>query len=300
VTSLIIYIDSPLETIKVCNTNGEISRKPPLSHDKSSCRHDILIMLSANHKKEVANRAPNKLTVMTHKKPLLVALGGPSSSGKTTVAKTLHALIEDSFLLHLDDFYLPDKQIPLDPATGVQNWDCVEAIDFDRFKKYIHQIKIGEELPKKIESLEGDVSLTLSTSEMSQVKASIVDSNLDDFQLVFIDGFMLFHDPSLFSLFDINLFYYASFETLKVRRESRAGYNTVDGFWVDPPHYFEQIVWPAYEESHKYLFEGHDINAGLDSEVTESLGIQAIKNESGLGLYDLVSSSLKVIIDRVM
>lgn len=234
---------------------------------------------------------------MTHKKPLLVALGGPSSSGKTTVAKALHTSIKDSLLVHLDDFYLPDSQIPLD-ASGVQNWDCPEAIDFDSFRKYVSQLKRGE-LPEKITSLEGDVSLTLSTPEIAQINTDIEHSSLNEYQLVFIDGFMLFHDPSLFELFDINLFYYASLETLKARRESRAGYSTVDGFWVDPPHYFEQIVWPAYEKSHKYLFVGGDINAELDTEVSQRLGICAIKNENGLALYDLVSMSLKEIINRI-
>jgi len=32
--------------------------------------------------------------------------------------------------------------------------------------------------------------------------------------------------------------------------------------WRDPPHYWEQIVWPAYVEAHKDILADGDIEHG--------------------------------------
>jgi hypothetical protein len=32
--------------------------------------------------------------------------------------------------------------------------------------------------------------------------------------------------------------------------------------WQDPPHYFDNIVYPAYVEAHKQLFENGDVEKG--------------------------------------
>lgn len=46
--------------------------------------------------------------------PLLVGISGPSSSGKTTLSRLLRDIFPASQLtiLHLDDFYLTDAEIP--------------------------------------------------------------------------------------------------------------------------------------------------------------------------------------------
>ena len=82
-------------------------------------------------------------TTGSEEQVILVALGGASSSGKTTVAKALKLLIPSSVLIHLDDFYFTDSDIPIDPETGYQNWDCPEAIDFDRFRECLQNIRKG-------------------------------------------------------------------------------------------------------------------------------------------------------------
>lgn len=32
--------------------------------------------------------------------------------------------------------------------------------------------------------------------------------------------------------------------------------------WQDPPHYFDNIVYPAYVDAHKHLFENQDVEKG--------------------------------------
>lgn len=234
-------------------------------------------------------------------KVVLVAFGGPSSSGKTTVAQTLKALLPHVTLIHLDDFYLTDSQIPIDEATGYQNWDCPEAIDFVKFTTYILNIKSGKE-QAPIESIQSnDLNLKLEANEKKAILDMIGqnDKKFKGKQLVFIDGFMLFHNPEITKLFDIELLFHASLDTLKKRRESRGGYNTVEGFWVDPPDYFEKIVWPAFLKSHKYLFVGENVDNKLKPEVLKRFNIYDINNDDDSTLLELIQKSLDIIIDNL-
>ena len=231
---------------------------------------------------------------------VLIALSGPSSSGKSTTAKALHKLFKGSKVVHLDDFYLPDDKIPIDPNTKEQNWDCSDAIDFEKFTDYINGLKSNITLTAQIDSLEHEADLQLSTEEINHF-AKVINTYkhvLDDKVIVFVDGFMLFHDDKISSLFDIRLFFHAKYETLKTRRESRAGYSTVGGFWVDPPGYFSRIVWPEYIKSHKHLFEKEDVNLKLNSHAKDTLELCDIANED-LSLYDLIELSLKAILESL-
>lgn len=244
---------------------------------------------------------------MTAFKPenvILVAFGGPSSSGKTTVAKTLAALLPHVTLIHQDDFYLADSQIPIDKASGYQDWDCPEALNFDKFKKYLTVLKNGEGEPP-IDSIQpDDLDLKLLSNGIEAIKTIVKEhetkfNNGKQKHIYFIDGFMLFHDPEITNLFDVKLFFHASFATLKRRREARSGYNTVEGFWTDPPEYFEKIVWPAFESSHKYLFTNNDVEGQLNPKVAAQYKIHDVKNEDGCKLIDLVTSALNIIIHEI-
>ena len=96
--------------------------------------------------------------------------------------------------------------------------------------------------------------------------ASLWDVNT---RFVIVDGIMLFNEgspliatpsatPDSANPLDLALFVRAPYFDLLKRREARAGYVTLEGFWVDPPGYFDDIVWPGYVKSHSYLFEdGH-------------------------------------------
>lgn len=221
-------------------------------------------------------------------KLVLVGIGGPSSSGKTTVAKALHSLYPASTLVHLDDFYFPDDQIPKDAEKGVENWDCADAIDWTKFEQYIEAVRKSNGATLPIESLELDPQLKLSEQEKQQL-SSLAKDNLasPDYHFVFVDGFMLFHSEIIARLFDVKLFFRAPYAVLKARREARLGYNTVEGFWVDPPNYFDDIVWPEFVKSHKWLFEDEDVEKNLTKEA-RALGLADIVNDNSARLTDLI------------
>ncbi|KAK3943532.1 nicotinamide riboside kinase [Diplogelasinospora grovesii] len=59
-------------------------------------------------------------------KAVIVGISGCSSSGKTTLARLLRDIFPNTFILHEDDFYKPEEQLPM--KDGLRDWDCPEAI----------------------------------------------------------------------------------------------------------------------------------------------------------------------------
>ena len=47
---------------------------------------------------------------MADSKALIVGISGCSSSGKTTLARLLHDIFPNAFILHEDDFYKPEVE----------------------------------------------------------------------------------------------------------------------------------------------------------------------------------------------
>lgn len=226
---------------------------------------------------------------------LVVGLSGPSSSGKSITAKALHEIFDNSILVHLDDFYYPDEKIPHDSKLGELNWDCQEAIDYDKFIKHIEVLRSKKVADESLVSLEIEPDLKLEPEEINYFKNEVRKMpGILSKTIVLVDGFMLYHSSKVLKLFDVKLFFRASFETLKARREARQGYNTVSGFWVDPPDYFTKIVWPEYVKNHEYLFKDNDVTKSLNDYATKQIGIRDIMNED-LKLHHLISWAINEI-----
>ena len=91
---------------------------------------------------------------------ILLGLSGPSSSGKTTLARLLRTIFNTTsstvdqpctlslFILHQDDFYLTDALIPVITVSSeefgtrdLQDWDCVESLDLQLFADTLRHIR---------------------------------------------------------------------------------------------------------------------------------------------------------------
>lgn len=220
---------------------------------------------------------------------LLVGCSGCSSSGKTTVVKIFKTIIQEKdtefntninenlVVLHEDDFFKTDKDIPIDPVKNIQNWDCPEALNIDLFKQELKNIReskseslslISDTLihNDNVESLDkfhfdDEFKNRLYNEFRSLIAKYQQKHNTKLFYIFLIDGFMMFHDNSILDLLDIKLFFRAPYEVLKRRREKR-NYTTLEGNWVDPPGYFDDFVYKYYELNHKHLFENGNVEHG--------------------------------------
>ena len=181
---------------------------------------------------------------------LIVGISGVSCSGKTTLARLLRDIFPNTFILHEDDFYQTDAEIPINHDAGdVADWDCLEAIDLLKFEDALRYIRIHGMPPPDL----------VSKEDKNSVGSVDVDEKVVDdlkwrasrwmFQdvppIAIIDGFLLYAEgmKSIRELFDVKLLLRADYATAKFRREARVGYVTLEGFWeVGYLRFFKRVL----------------------------------------------------------
>ncbi|KAK3080713.1 hypothetical protein LTS18_013849 [Coniosporium uncinatum] len=226
--------------------------------------------------------------------PIVIGLSGPSSSGKTTLARLLRdAYKPNAYILHQDDFYYTDEQIPyrnFDDRPKLQDWDCEEAIDWFQLRKTLEHIHQHCRIPRDHSSKEdtnsvGQVDVSSATLSRLREQAqnflhdaqTALKKPAGAFNVFIIDGFLLF-PPQLkepvCGYFHRSLFLRADYATVKRRREARTGYATLEGFWEDPPGYVDDVVWPNYVRYHRRLCVDGDVGKAPDSGVCGRLRIE--------------------------
>jgi nicotinamide/nicotinate riboside kinase len=221
---------------------------------------------------------------MTDSKAIIIGVSGVSSSGKTTLARILRDIFPRAWILHEDDFYKTDKDIPL--TNGVANWDCLDAIDLPAFEKALSYIREHGMSPPDFTSKEDQNSVGVVDVDRPLIKdlqwQAAKWMYADAPPIAIIDGFMLYSEgmKAIRDQFDIKLFLRTDHATAKARREARTGYVTLEGFWEDPPGYVDDIVWPEYVKEHAFLFRDGNVEGEVDQAQIEKLKIQAMPDQA--------------------
>ena len=217
--------------------------------------------------------------------PLLLGISGPSSSGKTTLSRLLRSIFPPSTIsiLHLDDFYLTDAEIPI--RNGTQDWDCLDSLNLPLLQSALEHIKQHGTSPALLESKEdqnsvGEHGVPAAVVETLRERVSKMES--EGRRSCSVEGFLLFSEEmrDIRALFDVKMFLRTSYETAKRRRVARSGYVTLEGFWEDPPGYVDKVVWPNYVADHKFIFKNGDVEGDLDGEVCRRVGIEGMPREA--------------------
>ncbi|KAI1639376.1 nicotinamide riboside kinase 1 [Biscogniauxia mediterranea] len=241
---------------------------------------------------------------------IIVGISGASSSGKTTLARLLRDVFPNTFILHEDDFYRPENELPM--KDGLLDWDCAEALNIPDMTRALEHIRAEGTFPPFVDSKEDQNSIgacPVSPAKLAAVKARVAawlapgqpghalitsssssSSSSPPPRICLLDGFLLYAAPApdaaaaatsplravTTSLLDVRLFLVVGREQATRRRAARDGYVTLEGFWADPPGYVDRVVWPNYAAAHAWLFERGDVDAGvLDREVLAREGILA-------------------------
>ncbi|KAJ5762420.1 uncharacterized protein N7511_005802 [Penicillium nucicola] len=163
----------------------------------------------------MAQEPPQKATI--------IGISGPSSSGKTTLARLLQRIFcgvnlttndnnktnLNTFIIHEDDFYFPDDQIPtvtLPSGKQIQDWDTASAIDIPFLSKALTYVREHGTLPPRLRSKEDqndqgesgvDDSLILQLRDTVQRELSSISSSTEGLMrtVAFLEGFLLFSPP---------------------------------------------------------------------------------------------------------
>ncbi|KAI0093463.1 P-loop containing nucleoside triphosphate hydrolase protein [Irpex rosettiformis] len=239
---------------------------------------------------------------------VFVGIGGATCSGKTTLAKHLRSILPGSVILHQDDFAPPQELIPVHPVYNVQDWDDPEgAIDWPRMVKALKEIRETGVIPPEHYSHDH-----LNEQRDVPVEQPLIERWHETFiriqkehekageQIVWVmvDGFLLYWDEAVVDSLDVRIFLRVPEEVLKQRRYERHGYHTAvqsdpeGALWRDPPHYWEQIVWPAYVKAHSVILDGDDLDHAKSSgKVKDLVLIEGLEQTMGETI-DLVCEKL--------
>ncbi|KAF2708450.1 P-loop containing nucleoside triphosphate hydrolase protein [Pleomassaria siparia CBS 279.74] len=238
---------------------------------------------------------------------LLVGISGPSCSGKTTLSRLIRNIFPPGlvFILHLDDFYLTDVEIPV--KDGIQDWDCVESLNLPELQSALQHIKEHGKSPPSLVSKEDQNSVAehgVDAETINELKTKVTDlisKNKWSTPIAIVDGFLLFSQDmaDIRRLFDLKLFLRTSYQAAKRRREARSGYVTLEGFWEDPPGYVDRIVWPNYVKDHSFLFDGGDVEAKLDEGVCREIGVQAMPREAEGSMTKCLNWAVELLADVI-
>ena len=113
---------------------------------------EIIRISDALHEKKIAAIAD--AVVARRPDVRLVLISGPSSSGKTTFSKRLFLQLRAAGLrpvtLSLDNWYVNRVATPRDPVTGDYDFECLEALDLERFNDDLRRLLDGEEVATPI------------------------------------------------------------------------------------------------------------------------------------------------------
>ncbi len=117
--------------------------------------------------------------IIKRKNVRLIAIAGPSSSGKTTFAKRLQLTLEakgkNPLMISIDNYYLHPDQAPLD-EYGNPDLEHIESLDLELFNKNILDLINGKEVELPI--------FDFSTKERSFQKPMKINANT----LIIIEG----------------------------------------------------------------------------------------------------------------
>lgn len=218
---------------------------------------------------------------------LIVGISGASSSGKTTLARLLRDIFPNVFILHEDDFYKSDADIPLNASAGnVADWDCLEAINLPAFEDALKDIRLTGMPPASLVSKEdknsvGEVGIDISVVEDLKWKA-IKWLFQDVPPIAIIDGFLLYAEgmKAVRESFDVKMLLRTDYATAKARREARTGYVTLEGFWEDPPGYVDQVVWPNYVKDHAFLFTDGNVEGDVKRDEIDRLSLTVMPQDA--------------------
>jgi nicotinamide/nicotinate riboside kinase len=114
-------------------------------------------------------------------------------------------------------------------------------------------------------------------TEPGNIGHDLLGSNPRALKLCILDGFLLYSDSmsAIHNYMDIKYFLQVSYAKSKARREARSGYVLREGFWQDPPGYFDKIVWPNYVADHGWMFENGDVNGRMKKKDLRESRIEA-------------------------
>jgi uridine kinase len=125
-------------------------------------------------------------------KPHIIGIAGPSSSGKTELARQLAHRLPGTSIVSLDSYYRGMEEVPLEARKKV-NFDHPDSIEWPLLQRHLEAISAGLPFDEPVYSF-ADYARTAGTRRIEP----------SDF--VIVEGLFVFHWPELRELLDTKVY----------------------------------------------------------------------------------------------
>jgi uridine kinase len=140
-------------------------------------------------------------------KPHIVGIAGPSSSGKTELARQLALKLPGTAIVSLDSYYRGMEEIPLEERKKV-NFDHPDSLDWELLHLHLMAIAKGRAFDEPVYSF-ADYA---RTSETRRIEPT---------EFVIVEGLFVFHWPELRAMLDTKVYVQTLPEVCFQRRLTR-------------------------------------------------------------------------------
>ncbi|KAL8687821.1 MAG: hypothetical protein Q9218_006113 [Villophora microphyllina] len=225
-----------------------------------------------------------------HSQPaILIGLSGSPSSGKTTVAHLLSAVLPDNtprFIVHQDDFFIP-RHLLVPNEDGELAVDSRDAVNMSAFKRLLEYAKREGQLPRGFQSAQPDDGEDRALSQVPMAEIEQMQDTLahtqslqDGRPIGIVEGPWLYQSETVRHLLDVKLLLRATKETSRTRRFEKSDYCAAEPEerYQHTREYFNGVVWYNHVQEHKVLFEDGDVEAEPISRICEGVGVSVQPN----------------------
>uniref|UniRef100_A0A7S4S5T4 Phosphoribulokinase/uridine kinase domain-containing protein n=1 Tax=Alexandrium monilatum TaxID=311494 RepID=A0A7S4S5T4_9DINO len=174
---------------------------------------------------------------------LLVGVGGPSCSGKSTLAgKIAERLGSPLQPVQLDWYFVPSR-MPKDPRWG-RNWETPEGVDFFRLGEDLHWLveslrrvdRVPERLKLSPPCCHGGVDLV--REGWAGLQLGIAEP-----MVVVAEGFLMFHNKAVGAMFDVAVWLEAERDVCSKRRHQREARDMDFELFSE---WYREVVWSHF------------------------------------------------------
>lgn len=145
--------------------------------------------------------------------PCIIAIAGPSASGKTLFAQTIYEQVQQEepglslALIKEDAYYRDQAHLPIEARTLV-NYDHPSALEHELLGEHLAALRRGQAIEVPVY----DYARHTRSAQVIEVRPAPV---------IIVEGILLLSDPMLRSQFDIKFFVDAPLDICLLRRIAR-------------------------------------------------------------------------------
>jgi uridine kinase len=140
-------------------------------------------------------------------KPHIIGVAGPSSSGKTELARRLAAALAGAPVVTLDSYYRDMPHLPLEERAK-SNFDCPAALEWELLHEHLKALSEG----RPFEEPSYDFSQHARTAKTRLIEPA---------EFAVVEGLFVLHWPELRSLLDTRVYVHTEAEVCFNRRLER-------------------------------------------------------------------------------